>query len=289
MREPLRPVSEGETEAYERDGVVCLRGILPLAWLSRMEAPLELALHMKETTADLTEMGRSIAASGGTTLADPAVSGEAKGRFRSGVDHWRRLPDFRAFACDSPLPEIAAALLRSRTVSLYEDSVLVKEPGTAEPTAFHQDLGYFHVDGEQICTFWVPLDPVTSETGAVVYVRGSHRDGRLYRPNLFVSELPIPGTLGDAVPDVRARPEAFELLSFAMQPGDVAVHHARTLHGAPGNRSASLRRRAISVRYCGDDVRYRFRDGAPRKAHHAAFSDGDALGGAETPLVFGSR
>ena len=37
----------------------------------------------------------------------------------------------------------------------------------------------------------------------------------------------------------------------------MVVHHARTLHAAGGNRSATQRRRAISVRYAGDDVRTR--------------------------------
>jgi ectoine hydroxylase-related dioxygenase (phytanoyl-CoA dioxygenase family) len=286
VRAPLRPVTEEEVVAFERDGVVCLRAVLPRAWISRMEGPLEQALRMKQTTADLTEMGRAIAAGGGSTLADPEVAPEGRGRFRSGVDHWRHLPEFRAFACESPLPELAAALLRSRQVNLYEDSVLVKEPGTAEPTAFHQDLGYFHVEGEQICTFWVPLDPVTAETGAVVYVRGSHRDGRVYKPNLFVSEQPIPGTRGEDVPEVRTRPGDFDLVSFEMQPGDVAVHHARTLHGAPGNRSATARRRAISVRYCGDDARYFLREGAPRKPHQHRVRSGDGLDSEDCPVVF---
>jgi ectoine hydroxylase-related dioxygenase (phytanoyl-CoA dioxygenase family) len=284
MREPCRVVTEAEIAAFDRDGVVCLRRILPLAWIARMETPLEVALRTKETTADLTEMGRALAASGRTPLSDPAVTAVERGRFRSGVDHWRHLPDFRAFACESPLPAIAAALLRSRQVNLYEDSVLVKEPGTAEPTAFHQDLGYFHVEGEQICTFWVPLDPVTPETGAVVYARGSHREERVYQPNLFVSEAPIPGTRGEPVPDVRAA--GHELVSFAMEPGDLAVHHARTVHGAGGNRSASLRRRAISVRYCGDDVRYRIREGAPRKPHQLGVRDGDRLDSEDCPVVF---
>ena len=196
---------------------------------------------MKETTADLTEMGRAIAASGGETLADPAVaaSPRERGRFRSGVDHWRHLPAFRSFACDSPLPAIAAALLRSRKVNLYEDSVLVKEPGTAEPTAFRQDLGYFHVEGEQICTFWVPLDPVSAENGAVV-VRA-----RLppRRPRLPAQPLRLAAAdsrhAGRGGARHRGEPSGTSTwCSFAMEPGDVAVHHARTLHGAPGNRSA---------------------------------------------------
>lgn len=58
------------------------------------------------------------------------------------------------------------------------------------------------------------------------------------------------------VPDVLADAELATLLaSFEVEPGGVVVHHYRTLHGAPGNTSVSRRRRAISVRYCGDDIR----------------------------------
>jgi ectoine hydroxylase-related dioxygenase (phytanoyl-CoA dioxygenase family) len=73
------------------------------------------------------------------------------------------------------MPAIAAALLRATRLNLWEDSVLVKEPGSGERTAWHQDLSYFHVSGEKLCTTWVPLDEVDADTGAMSFVRGSHR------------------------------------------------------------------------------------------------------------------
>lgn len=284
--EPLRAVTADEIAAFERDGVVCLRGVLPRDWLARMEAPVE-AARLGARSADMTEMARAIERSGGSVLEDvgaarTAASGE-RGRFFGGTDHWRDDPDFRAFAVESPLPALAAALLRSREVFLYEDSVLVKEPGTVEPTAFHQDAGYFHVSGEKLCTFWCPLDPVGPETGAVVFVKGSHGSGRVYRPNLFVSEQAIPGTEGEDAPQDFEGPD---LLTFSLEPGDLTVHHARTLHGAPGNRSPSRRRRAISVRYCGDDARHHLRPGAPRKPHHDDVAEGSPLGGPHCPRVW---
>ena len=71
--------------------------------------------------------------------------------------------------------------------------MLVKEPGAVERTAWHQDLGYFHVDGEQLATTWCPLDRVDARDGAVRYVVGSHRWPSRYRPNLFVSTDADPG------------------------------------------------------------------------------------------------
>ncbi|MCU0267594.1 MAG: phytanoyl-CoA dioxygenase family protein [Acidimicrobiales bacterium] len=269
--EPLRPVTAEEIARFRDDGVVCLRGIVPVTLVRAMEEPVERVLGSGEAP----------------DLAVLAPDGEATAAFFGGVDHWRSDGDFRALACDSPLPAIAAALLGSSGIWLYEDSLLVKEPGSSLRTEFHTDAGYFHVAGDQVCTFWVPLDPASAESGAVSFVRGSHRWPVDYRPNLFVTDEPIPGTDGEPVPDVLGDPTLAErLVTFELGPGDLTVHHYRTLHGAPANRSADRRRRAISVRYCGDDARYHLRPGAPRKPHQHAVHDGDPLGGPDCPQVW---
>lgn len=270
MSDASRLITEEEAEVFAADGVVCLRGVLDIDDVAAMEEPVERALRGPET-ADLGALT-------GTTDA-PA--------FAAGVDHWRTDADFDRFARRSPLPAIAAALLRSERVWLYEDSVLVKEPGAPFRTEFHTDAGYFHVAGTQACTFWVPLDPAGPETGAVQYLRGSHLWDEDFRPNLFSIPDPIPGTEGSVVPDVFADPQlAARLVSFEVEPGDVVVHHYRTLHGAPANTSVERRRRAISVRYCGDDIRYQLRPGVPCKPHHERVSDGDELGGDDCPQVW---
>jgi ectoine hydroxylase-related dioxygenase (phytanoyl-CoA dioxygenase family) len=261
-------VTPEDVETFWRDGVVCLRGVLPRELLDAMAEPVEHAIA-GEQSADLSALAGA-----------PA----AQARFLAGVDHWRTQPELRAFACDAPLPEIVAALLRSRSISLYEDSVLVKEPGSREATEWHQDLGYFHVEGTQLCTTWCPLDPVDAASGAMRFARGSHRAAETYRPNLFVTRDEIPGTEGATVPDVDRGD--YEIVSFALEPGDITVHHARTLHAAGPNRSRDRRRRAISVRYCGDDTVMRFRPGAPRKPEQDSLRDGDPLGGAVHPRVW---
>lgn len=263
------PVDTEQIDRFAIDGVVCLRGALDPDEVAAMAEPVERAVRGPET-ADLG-----------------ALTGRDGAPFTCGVDHWRNDPDFDRFARHSPLPGIAAALLGSERVWLYEDSVLVKEPGAPFHTEFHTDAGYFHVAGTQACTFWVPLDPAGPETGAVRYVRGSHRWDEDFRPNLFSIPDPIPGTEGSVVPDVLGEPELAALLvGFEVEPGDVVVHHYRTIHGAPANTSTSRRRRAISVRYCGDDIRYRLRPGVPRKPHHDRVADGDELGGEDCPQVW---
>ena len=265
--EPIRPVTDDEIDAFARDGVVHLPAILPTKWVDLLVEPVEATIADPVITTDMTALR--------ATVTDTPPHSTGPGRFLSGVDHWLHDPAFAAFATASPLPAIAAVLMDAERVHLYEDSVLVKEPGTAEATALHQDLGYFHLDGDRICTTWVPLDPVTVETGAVAYLRGSHRSGLVHRPNWFVSDEPLPGTEGTPVPTIDDGDP--RLVRFAVQPGDVVVHHAATLHGAGPNRSTTSRRRAVSVRYCGNDVRYQLRPGVPTKAHHDQVRSGDQV------------
>ena len=285
---PLRDVTDDEIETFWRDGVVCLRSILPVDEVLAMAGPIDEMLAADEA-ADLSAMADALASGAGATrLTDDVVGadGTPRGRFLAGTDHWLEHAEFERFATASALPTVVAQLLRSERVWFYEDSVLVKEPGTQERTGFHVDMAYFHLDGDRVCTTWVPLDEVDASTGAVRFVVGSHLDDTQYRPNMFVADMQIPGTEGVDVPDFDTVAGA-RIVSFDTVPGDMTVHHARTIHGAGGNASATRRRRAISVRYAGDGVVFRHRPGAPEKPHHAGMTDGDPLGPPATPLAFG--
>ena len=253
---PLRAVTDDELTAFQRDGVVHLASILPTSWLSYLAEPVEANIVDRTVTTDMTALRADL--TGSKSIDRP--------RFLSGVDHWLHDPAFAIFAGQSPLPAIAGALLDAQRIHLYEDSVLVKEPGSDEETVLHQDLGYFHLEGDRICTIWVPLDPVDADNGAVAYLRGSHLTGLIHQPNWFVVDDPLPNAAGEPVPIVEKDDPRF--VQFDAQPGDLIVHHAATLHRAGPNRSANRRRRAISVRYCGDGVRHLVRPGSPTKPHH---------------------
>ena len=259
----MTTVSGLDRDVFIRDGVVCFRGALSGALVDSLREAVEEAMAARQLV-DLSAMARSLGSSAG-----------ASGGFHAGVDHYRSIPAFEAFALRSELPVLIAELLGATSLYLYEDSVLVKEPNTPQRTEWHQDLGYFHVAGEQICTTWCPLDPATAASGAVEYVVGSHLWGQVFKPNYFISTQTMTGTEGEKVPAIDGT--AHRVVSFDTEPGDVVVHHARTVHGAPGNSSPTLRRRAVSVRYCGDDARVLRRPGAPVKDFQTALHDGDEL------------
>lgn len=229
--------------ALRRDGAAVLRGVVPMEWIERMRGAIEVEMTGDSPTA--------------------AEYGRKAGRFYGDFFIWRHNPDFRAFATESPLPALAARLMESRGVNLFYDQLFVKEPGSIERTPWHQDLPYWPVKGLQIVSIWVPFDRATPDNGVVAYIQGSHLWGRTFRPQAFdnANAGAFASSPYEILPDIDAEPAQYRFLSWSLEPGDVLVHLGLTIHGAPGNATANVRRRALALRYTGDDARYDPRPG----------------------------
>ena len=102
-------------------------------------------------------------------------------------------------------------------------------------------MPYFHLDGDCGCVFWIPLNKVRAGGGRIGYIPGSHRWRKMFKANVFVSELPFPGAEGVDMPRIDADPEAYGVEYLEAEPGDVLVHHFLTVHGSEGNRSDTPR------------------------------------------------
>jgi ectoine hydroxylase-related dioxygenase (phytanoyl-CoA dioxygenase family) len=261
-----------------RDGAVVVRGVVPPDWIERMQAAVEAELAGASPTA--------------------AEYGRVAGRFYGDFFLWLRNPAFRDFAFASPLPALAASLMASRRVNLFYDQLFVKEPGSVERTPWHQDLPYWPVAGSQVVSIWVPFDRATPDNGVVTYIRGSHLWGRTFRPNAFskANDGAFAASPYEPMPDIDADPERHLQISWSLDPGDVLVHLGLTVHGAPGNGTANARRRALAVRYTGDDARYTprpgtFMDMEQVRAHVPApgLEAGAPMGGPLFPRVWPDR
>ncbi len=67
--------------------------------------------------------------------------------------------------------------------------MLTKDPGTATSTPWHHDQSYYPVDGDDVVSLWMPVDPVDRAQSAV-FVEGSHRWGRWFVPRRFDNSKP---------------------------------------------------------------------------------------------------
>ena len=66
----------------------------------------------------------------------------------------------------------------------YHEHVLVKEPSAKIPTPWHHDQSYYPIDGEDICSIWMPVDPVP-QGATLKFVKGSHRWNKWFVPRKF--------------------------------------------------------------------------------------------------------
>ena len=246
-REPSAAIGAAEIAAYTADGVVCLRNTFDADWIERLRSAID----------------RDIAAPG--PMAINFAEGSTAGTFFGDMFMWTRDPDFRAVVFESPAPSVAAALLRSSALDFFYDQLFVKEPSTAHPTPWHQDLPYWAVSGTKIASVWIALDPVDRSNGAVEFVIGSHKWTERFRPTAFrqgqvndrrFQDSPLP-----PVPDIEGERQRYSIRHWDMQPGDCLVFDAAIVHGAPGNSTPGRRRRGLALRYTGDDVRYDPRPG----------------------------
>jgi len=117
----LMQITEEDRSTYERDGVVCVRGVFSPAWLAFLADAVEEAIASPGPHAE------EYAARGGS------------GRFFGDIELSLRLSRFRRFALESPAGEIAGRIMGASRVNFFYDQLLVKEPGTSERTPWHQD------------------------------------------------------------------------------------------------------------------------------------------------------
>lgn len=245
---PLRALTPAELRTLKEDGVVCAKGILPPAWVDRLRAAVDFqSKHPNKYT------------------------GRAPPRVATCTFAWFLNDDFRDGALYSPAPLIARQALNamgvdkgdSKRVRFFYDQMFVKFPGAPQGpdsgTAWHHDITFWPVEGEEVVSLWFPFDKVDMENGGLEYVRGSHKWGHRYKAYGVGATFPS-DTLKE-LPRIRSRTSGDSadldpnIVTFTTEPGDCILHHPLTLHGAPANRS-SRGRRALAFRYFGDGVSF---------------------------------
>lgn len=220
---------------YRRDGAVCVR---------RAFTPEQVAWAEEAIEANLADL---------SPLAKRA-SADDDGAFVEDFCSWSRLAAMERFVRESPAAEIAGELTGSKTIRLYHDHVLVKEPGTRQRTPWHQDQPYYNVDGRQNASMWLPVDPVARRS-TLEFVAGTHR-GPWYLPRTFLAGAAAwfpEGTLAER-PDFDADPGRHRIVGWELEPGDAVFFDMLTVHGAGGVEPGTRRRRVLSVRFLGDDM-----------------------------------
>ena len=258
MESPKSQITKEQIAQYNKDGIVCLRDVFDLKWIEFLrEAAKEAQKNPGPQAEAYTKEGE-------------------KGGFFGDLELSLRLPKFKQFAFESPAAKIVQTIMQSEKVNFFYDHLIIKEPGTRERTPWHQDMPYWAVKGNQVCTIWLPLDPI-EKSNCVEYVKSSHSWGKTYNPQNFMDGSEYDNANEYTMPDIEANRNDYDIIAFDMQAGDCLVFHGMTIHGAGGNELTTSRR-ALATRWTGDDARYHIRKWKTAiPTENPGLKDGDIL------------
>ncbi len=212
----IHPVDDDDVAAYRRDGHLVLRQV---ASAPEVEAFREVIVR---AATDLNDETRP--------LADRDLYGRA---FLQTMNLWRSSDDVAAFVLARRFAGIAARLVGADRVRVYHDQALFKEGGGGI-TPWHQDAGYWPLDGTRCVTMWLPLQDVTPEMGTLRFASGSNTGSR---SGHVISEESEEHLARVVATDHEVSAPA------TLAAGDASFHGGWTIHRASGN--ATDRTRAV--------------------------------------------
>lgn len=271
----VRPAEAVTTEIIEQfasDGVVCLRQVIAPKWIE------SLTIGIDKNIAEPSERGRvwNRDPEGRVCLYDSQC--------------WRSIDEYRDFVLHSPMAEIAGRLMGVESVNFFFDAIFARTPGNQFRTPFHQDEPYWSVRGFDACSSWMPLVSVEKRS-ALEFVRGSHRWTQNYSQQNFGA---LTGDERDQVvhrdeqgrvpfPDIEGDRDSYDILSWDMEPGDVAIFNARIIHGGSGLLAPGRDLKVFNTQWLGDDVRVHFRPEGMDPDHREVMTEiglrpGDRIG-----------
>ena len=232
-------ITQDDRETYARDGAVCLRGVydpadtaaLLQAWDKVVADPeafgLRTALQERRETGPQADI-----------VSRPSF----------------KVPEFKRFLAESPVPALLGALIGSRAIGFYWDTIFSKDAGSQAPTTWHHDAGAAATRGQHRPNAWTPLTP-TSPANGVEVIAGSHKWDVLYWPRSPNGSRLTPPPDRPLCPDFEERRDdpGLTFLGWDMEPGDILVFHPLTNHFSRGN-ATDRRRVAYATWWYGDDV-----------------------------------
>ena len=228
--------SDDVVERFRTDGVVHLPGALDATWLELVATGVE---------RNLRQPG---------PYARTLYPGTEREMYLDYCNH-AAIPEFGILLADSPIVDLMSALLDATELYLFFDQIWIKEPGPTRRTPWHQDLTVWLTSPGKLCGCWITLEPLGA-VESLEFVRGSHL-GPLHDMTRLDGDpdddtAALYGTL-PRLPDIEADRDAYDIVSYASEPGDLLVFHPAILHGGGAGNG---RRRTLSLRFYGDDVTY---------------------------------
>jgi ectoine hydroxylase-related dioxygenase (phytanoyl-CoA dioxygenase family) len=163
-----------------------------------------------------------------------------------------------------PFGRLFAELWGSEHVWYFAEEVFLKAGGRVGRSPWHQDTSYLPWAGEHWANAWISFEALPKKNSLEI-IRGSHH-GRRYNGTTFANpdDPTEPLYRNDVLPrlpnidaELAVDPNAYDVISWATEPGDVVVVHPGALHGGAPVDAGCPDRHTIVFRFFGDDATFR--------------------------------
>ena len=235
---PPRTLSQAQREFYFENGYLLLEGLIGDQWLTRLRSAMDEIIERSRPMADSDD---AIWLEKGHAADDPRLL-----RLNCPDIHH---PEFRAYATESVLPEIAADLV-GPDVRFSHSLINFKWANVGQEVKWHQDIQFYPHTNYSPLSIGTLLEDVGPEQGPVRTVPGSHK-GEVFRH--YTDDGIWAACIQERDLENLRVEEALPLMGPA---GSITVHNCRTVHGSDPNRSDRGRPLLVNVFTAADAFPY---------------------------------
>lgn len=115
--------------------------------------------------------------------------------------------------------------------SLWGSVLFIKEPQSQHFVSWHQDSTYAGVEPHDYLTPWLALTPSTLESGCMTMLPRTQHDGIRPHDDTYGEDNIL--TRGQNITDI----DTSSGVDLILRPGQMSIHHARTIHASQPNHS----------------------------------------------------
>jgi len=209
-------LTQEQLDQFNRDGFLLIR---EFASQEECEAILEVALE------EIRAKQEPIESEGEYTEDSSRV-----GTLRRLRQVYQRSPVFEQWMKNEKIrPILRQVLGETPVITLpHHNSIMTKMPHESSQTCWHQDIRYWHFNGDNLVSVWLALGDEYHENGVLEFIPASHK--MVFSKEQFDEKVYFL--------DNEANRALIETkLSYDLHQGDIVLFHAKTLHRANANHT----------------------------------------------------
>ena len=169
-------------------------------------------------------------------------------RFLSLEMMWIESPIIRQYVLSPRIAKISADLLSVKSVRLYHDNALSKEPGCGR-TPWHYDDHHFPLETNNVVTAWMPAQQVPTAMGPLSFAKPLNVFNLVKNINFNKNDTSYDKKVTEAF---KAHNVAIDCKPFEI--GEASFHHNLSFHTA-GDNMTSQSRIVLANTYFADGAR----------------------------------